>query len=117
MDRVMDDPDAWRALNQEFHEALYRGCGMPRLEAILASLWANIEPYIRLYLRIAANVDFAQRQHREIVALVRRGDGDAAAAVLLGHITLSREALIEAMQRPLGVASVARPDTTESPTS
>jgi DNA-binding GntR family transcriptional regulator len=105
MDSAMDDPDTWRELNEEFHAVLYRGAGMPRLETILASLWAIIEPYIRFYLRIAANVEVAQRQHHEILALARLGDGDAAAAVLLAHITASHDALVKAMSAQVETAS------------
>jgi DNA-binding GntR family transcriptional regulator len=97
MDNEMGDPDAWRTSNEEFHAGLYRGAGMPRLEAILASLWANIEPYIRFYLRIAANVQLAQQQHHQMLALIEAGAADAAADVLVAHIAISRDALMNAM--------------------
>lgn len=108
MDGTMDDPDAWRTMNEQFHSALHRGSEMPRLEAILSSLWANIEPYIRLYLRTSANVQLAQQQHHAMLDHVRAGDGEAAAAVLLEHIAVSRDALVDAM-RAQADASGAQP--------
>lgn len=98
MDEAVDNPDPWRTINMEFHARLYRGAGMPRLEAMIASLWAIIESYIRFYLQIAADVELAQQQHKEMLALVRSGDGDAAASMLVAHIALSRDGLINAMR-------------------
>lgn len=97
MDDAIDKPDAWRTMNLEFHTKLYRGAGMPRLDAMIGSLWAIIESYIRFYLQIAADVTLAQQQHRELLDLVRQGDGDAAASMLAAHIALSRDGLISAM--------------------
>jgi DNA-binding GntR family transcriptional regulator len=97
MDAAIGDPDAWRTMNLEFHAKLYRGAGMPRLDAIIGSLWASIESYIRFYLQIAADVKLAQQQHKELLALVGKGDAEAAAAVLTAHIALSRDGLINAM--------------------
>ena len=112
MDVAVDDPDAWRTMNEEFHAVLYRGSGLPRLEAILASLWSTIEPYIRLYLQIAANVEVAHQQHHEMLSLVEAGDGDAAAAVLIAHIAISRDALIQAMTAPgAGVDNGMNPES------
>jgi DNA-binding GntR family transcriptional regulator len=98
LDASGDRPDAWRTLNRTFHDAVYRGAGMPRLEAIINSLWAMIESYIRYYVQAAADVELAQRQHRRLLDLVRKGDADAAASMLAKHIASSHDALVSAMQ-------------------
>lgn len=107
MDHAVGDANTWRTLNEEFHAVLYCGSGMPRLEGILASLWATIEPYLRFYPRIPADVELAQQQHHEMLSLVEAGEGEAAAAVLVTHIAAARDWLTEAMTAAASVGDGA----------
>jgi DNA-binding GntR family transcriptional regulator len=88
-----NDPDVWRTVNESFHRALYAGADMPRLEALVNSMMASIEPYIRIYVRTHEHLVHAQAEHHAIVEHIRSGDVAAAEAVIRAHISYSRDRL------------------------
>ncbi|MCS7056032.1 MAG: GntR family transcriptional regulator [Thermoflexales bacterium] len=99
---IMDDErDAlkWSALNWEFHAALYRPCGMPRLLDVIRTLHGNVQRYVVIYL---TSVDYhaeAQRQHRVILRACRRGDADAAADQLAKHLEQAAKKMTVLLKR------------------
>jgi DNA-binding GntR family transcriptional regulator len=80
------DKGRWGALNAELHKALYRRAGMPRTEALVAGLLQTSERYTRLQLSNAKAWARASREHAELIRLCRKGDIEAAAALLERHI-------------------------------
>jgi DNA-binding GntR family transcriptional regulator len=88
-----NDPDVWRTVNESFHRALYAGTGKPRLEALVNSMMASIEPYIRIYVRTHEHLVHAQAEHRELVEHIRNGDVAPAESVIRAHISYSRDRL------------------------
>lgn len=93
---IMDDEPAplkWSELNWEFHAALYRPCGMPRLLEMVRMLHANVQRYVVMYLANPAYHADAQAQHRAILATCRRGDADAAATLLAQHLQQAADAM------------------------
>jgi DNA-binding GntR family transcriptional regulator len=85
MDEAHDDQARWLDANREFHWGMYELAPYPRLLAIVRSLWAVTEPYLRVY---AAHDErrLAQAEHREMVALAEREDVEGSVELLQGHL-------------------------------
>ncbi|MGU3667525.1 GntR family transcriptional regulator [Methylobacterium sp. A49B] len=77
----------WGALNTELHLLLYSRAERPRTLAFVGSLLAECDRYTRLQLSTdGAELERADREHREIVRLCRNGHVSAACALLTDHI-------------------------------
>jgi len=85
------DQDRWRSVNQEFHTLIYGLAGNPRLLLMIDSLWVAVEPYLRLYVRVAQDLSSAQDEHRAMLAALRARDADRAGDVLARHLNGTRE--------------------------
>ncbi len=103
-DRLLDDYAAalrdgatarWGMLNTQLHLLLYSRAVRPRSLALVGSLLAECDRYTRLQLSTdAAELERADREHREIVRLCRNGHASAACALLFDHITHVSTALM-----------------------
>ncbi|MEE7489415.1 GntR family transcriptional regulator [Methylobacterium oryzae] len=77
----------WGALNTELHLLLYSRAERPRALGLVGSLLAECDRYTRLQLSTdSAELERADREHREIVRLCRNGHVSAARALLTDHI-------------------------------
>lgn len=77
----------WGALNTELHLLLYGRAERPRALGLVGSLLAECDRYTRLQLSTdSAELERADREHREIVRLCRNGHVSAACALLTDHI-------------------------------
>jgi DNA-binding GntR family transcriptional regulator len=85
------DPYEWGLLNMEFHRTIYEAAKMPRIDAIVSSMWAATEPYMRRFSRTRQHIKRAQAQHREILAAVTDGDGRRAETLVRQQISYSRD--------------------------
>ena len=83
---VEDDPANWGELNWEFHEAIYRGAGMPHLLGTIETLHANVTRYLALYLDHMSFQTKSQEEHYAILAACDQGDTVTAQAVLKRHL-------------------------------
>ena len=88
---VEKDPYAWGLLNEDFHKTIYRAAKMPRVDAIVTSMWAATEPYMRRFSRTREHIERAQKQHREILDAIVAGDARRAETLLRQHLSYSRE--------------------------
>ena len=88
------DPESWRRANQEFHMLIYGAAGMARLTALIESMWASVEPYLRLYVHTAPHLDKAQDEHRRMLRALRRGDAEKSAELLREHL-VETEAIVQ----------------------
>jgi len=87
LDRIDRETDLskWAELNWEFHAALYAPSQMPLLIQTARDLHHNVVRLL-VYLIRDAHRQESQRQHRELLTLVRRGELDAACALLERHL-------------------------------
>jgi DNA-binding GntR family transcriptional regulator len=92
------DPARLAELDLQFHECLVRSAGNQRLLAC----WRTLLPPLKL-LMISHNLrdrrapQGTRKHHRELIALIRAGDGDGAAAHLeRGHTVHRLQALAAA---------------------
>lgn len=82
------DDGEWLTHHRQFHESVCALSGRPRLLRQISSLHTAIEPYIRVWFinsdkPLSANV---QREHEQILEVLRSGDPQRAETVMQEHI-------------------------------
>lgn len=98
LQRAMDDaeagndPEAYVALNQRFHRAIYDAADQPRSQKIILSLWQGMPPLTPL--TIASRMAKSSREHWRILDALRSGDSQAAATAMGRHIAAAGDALL-----------------------
>lgn len=85
----------WGELNTAFHMALYARADLPRTSAVVASLLQTSDRYTRLQLSRTQALDRADREHKEIVSLLRKKRVGDAARLLVSHIEAVKDDLIQ----------------------
>lgn len=76
----------WAELNWQFHSCLYEDANRPFLMSLIRSVNDRIERYLRIQLTLSGGTGVDDREHRQILAACRDGDGDRAAQLLHDHI-------------------------------
>ena len=85
------DADRYYSENAVFHAVIYAATANGFLEAELQRLHDRLRPYRRTQLRLRGRMEQSLAEHRAIAALLRAGDGEAAAAALRAHVTVQSE--------------------------
>lgn len=85
----------WGILNEEFHRILYSGVERVRLSALIGTLNASVDPYIRFLLKNLNYVSQSHNEHRQLLAACRARDVNAAVEILNSHLTNGGKALTE----------------------
>jgi len=81
-------------LNTALHSALYQHAEQPRTFAFVKSLLQNSERYTHMQLAFTGGLARAEREHKNIVALCRRNEVDAACDLLSKHIRDAGDSLV-----------------------
>lgn len=89
-------PTQWSELNLEFHLALYRPSGMPRLVRMIEDLIRGTDRYMRVYVSFIVGRDEPLAEHRGILRACREREVARAVKLLEGHIEGTRRALRQA---------------------
>lgn len=87
----------WEAANRAFHEALYRPCAMPRLLTCIDVLHESRTRYMHATASCVAWDPASQREHRQLLAAVRKGDVEEACRLLEKHILDAGETLVQGL--------------------
>jgi len=85
----------WSELNTKFHASLYISANRPNTMDVINNINSNCDRYIRLHLLQKGGIPRAEQQHRELLALCRVKDVEAACALLKRHISESAQDLID----------------------
>ena len=72
-------------LNREFHFALFAGSGNPHLVRILQGLFDISERYQWVYVNAVGSMDRSNREHSQILAVMRARDHAGATALSVQH--------------------------------
>lgn len=80
------DMQAWEAANRAFHETLYRPCAMPRLLASINMLHESRMRYMHVTAPFVAWDPDSQREHRQLLAAVKKRDVEQACHLMERHI-------------------------------
>lgn len=76
----------WSARNWRFHRALYEAAERPRLLALIEGLHAQTERYLQVHVALLDYRRIGEREHRELLRLVARGQTREAVTTLREHI-------------------------------
>jgi DNA-binding GntR family transcriptional regulator len=101
MDRALDDPRQWLAMNSTFHVTFYAASERPRLCRIIGDLTNVVEPYIRMFLDEPGVLRGSNEAHHRILDAARRHDGDECAEILWHLLQASRELIPELVARSI----------------
>ncbi|WP_244818152.1 GntR family transcriptional regulator [Caballeronia sp. Lep1P3] len=85
------DTDGYYHLNERFHCLIYAGSHNGYLHDQAKALHKLLRPYRRLQLRVKGRMNESFDEHEAVVDALARGDGEAAAAALRGHIVVQGE--------------------------
>jgi DNA-binding GntR family transcriptional regulator len=80
------DVDGWSDVNWRFHAIVHRISRRPTTVRILQQLFAQAEPYSRMFLRTGHHLELAQSQHHTMIGQIRSGDVASLAAEMSNHI-------------------------------
>lgn len=94
-----DDRAAWGEADAAFHLDLAERSGNRRIAAFIAMVNAQAHRARMLHLRLRADLAGSAGDHRAIVAAIRAGDGEAAAAAAQAHRALARDILLPLIER------------------
>lgn len=73
-------------LDNEFHQAIVRGSGLPMVSALLEELNGRVTNSHRLTMSTQGRPDEAARQHEAIVEAVMAGDAESARTAAIRHV-------------------------------
>jgi len=87
-DKETDDQllPRWGEMNWEFHGALYRSAGRPKLLSTINNLHTNFDRYLRLHFSAMRYREKGQQEHREILERCEQRDEEGAVEALRLHI-------------------------------
>ncbi|WP_138467180.1 GntR family transcriptional regulator [Poseidonocella sp. HB161398] len=85
------DADAYYLENERFHHIIYRESGNAFLAQETGALHRRLKPFRRMQLRLRGRLPQSMGEHEEIVAALRAGDGERAAADLRAHVAVQGE--------------------------
>ena len=80
------DAESLKELDTEFHHEIYRASGNVQLEKILTELHRKIKTYRKLSLSVPGRLEGSQREHREILSAIEKGDAELADALTSSHV-------------------------------
>ena len=85
----------WNEYNWKFHLALYNSANRPETIKILSSLHNKCDRYIRLQLLGGDHIERAEKEHHELIDLVRKRNKRAAKTFMHKHIVGVEEDLAD----------------------
>jgi len=85
------ESDLYYYENERFHFCIYDGSHNGFLAEQCKSLHRRLQPYRRLQLRVRNRMATSYREHGEIAAAIKAGNGEQAAELLRHHVTVQGE--------------------------
>lgn len=100
--------EEWVRLNREFHTRMYDISGKAQLSALIASLSARADVYVRMLAGSMRRRMSADVEHTDIVDALRAHDEEAAATAVIEHL---RSTVESALSEVLSKAPVEQGDS------
>ena len=89
--------DRQLAATRDFYDLLLKAAGNSILQQMFATIEARIHALRRVSLRIEGRAQASRRELLEIIDLIERRDGPAAAAAAYAHVMAAKAAALEAL--------------------
>jgi DNA-binding GntR family transcriptional regulator len=81
-------------INTEFHDLLYGLSRSPRLVRMISDLRDQIYRFRKAILRVEEMARTSNHDHREMLALIRKRDGEGVEGIVRAHILRGQEAVV-----------------------
>jgi len=81
-------------INTEFHDLLYGLSRSPRLVRMISDLRDQIYRFRKAILSVEEMARTSNQDHREMLALIRKRDGEGVEAIVRAHILKGQEAVV-----------------------
>ncbi|WP_164990485.1 GntR family transcriptional regulator [Agromyces albus] len=98
MDRPDIGVDEWRHLNQDFHRRFYDCARSPHLLELIRNVWDKVEPYMAIYASTVQDFAEAQRQHSEMLELIRGRRLSALLTATAEHLDYTARTVVAALE-------------------
>lgn len=85
------DHDRYYAENETFHQIIYHGAANSFLEKQALQLQNRLRAYRKIQLRFRGRLAQSMNEHSQILAALREGDAEKAAAALRSHVAVQGE--------------------------
>ncbi len=85
------DIDDYYLENEIFHQEIYLGSTNTFLQNKALSLQKRLKPYRRVQLHFRGRMAQSLGEHEAIIEAIKTGDGELAATLLRGHVTVQGE--------------------------
>ena len=90
------DPARWAELNWEFHTVLEQAANAPLVQSVLKSVQDIAAIYVAHSLILQPDrIASGNKEHRALLAALRRRDAEAAAKVLVHHLDSTLQAILK----------------------
>jgi DNA-binding GntR family transcriptional regulator len=99
MDRDDIGVDEWRQLNQDFHRRFYDCARSPHLLELIRNVWDKVEPYMAIYASTVEDFEEANRQHVELLELIRQRNLSTLLIKTSEHLDYTARTVSEALAR------------------
>lgn len=100
--RDRHDVKAILRINEEFHFAIYRACGLQILIDVIAMMWLHSAPTMNVMFRpehfVRYPIDHQNRANTRLIEALKRHDGPAAVAALRDEIRVGSKVLGDVMK-------------------
>ena len=92
-----ENPRQWTELNLEFHLALYRPCGRPRLVKMIEEVVRGVSIHLRQHISHTVGRGNPQADHKDILKACVAGDVELAVELTEQHIERTKAALKDSL--------------------
>ncbi|QGG79247.1 FCD domain-containing protein [Litorivicinus lipolyticus] len=92
-----NDPDLYYALNVDFHEIVYNGCGNRFLADETRQIRHRLKSYRRLQLRVRGRMNQSLGEHSAIIEAIVAGDAATAERLSKAHVSVQGERFADLM--------------------
>jgi len=99
MDRSRGNLGRWLRCHDEFHDAIVRRSGRPRLVTQTQLLRRAVEPYIRVHVGAYAHEEMPGAEHTSLLEVLRAGDPLAAERAMRAHVEAAATHIVEFLKR------------------
>ncbi len=93
------DRDAWVKADEQFHRTLIDLCGNARLAALAYTLWDHGHRARMTTVRLRPTLGSSNKEHRDVVKAIRRGDWREARALHLKHRARTSHEIIALLEQ------------------
>ena len=93
------DIEQLKELDTEFHKIIYRASGNRMLGSMLENMHKSIKTYRKLSLSVTERNRDSQREHKEILDAIKRGDSAEADRLTSAHISAALSNILSSLEK------------------